>query len=151
MLVRQSCASLNSTLLYASFARNVDLEQELAENEEITNYCSQMRLHLSDAMQLSKRGFPQSQYRIEAEKIKMQILGLSDCQAEHPAIRRWQDSFVEKSQKLYQPNESSQNPAENNYAEREIIKVVIARKMSFGSQSTEGQKPEKSGRAFCKP
>lgn len=30
--------------------------------------------------------------------------------------------------------------AENNYAEREIRKVVIARKMSFGSQSEEGAK-----------
>jgi transposase len=42
--------------------------------------------------------------------------------------------------RLYQWCESELIPAENNYAEREIRKVVIARKMSYGSQSQDGAK-----------
>jgi hypothetical protein len=41
---------------------------------------------------------------------------------------------------LYQWCKSALIPAENNYAEREIRKIVIARKMSYGSQSREGAK-----------
>jgi transposase len=55
-------------------------------------------------------------------------------------VRNWQDFFVEKSERLYQWCESAEVPAENNYAEREIRKVVIARKLSYGSQSEEGAK-----------
>jgi transposase len=55
-------------------------------------------------------------------------------------VRKWQDFFVEKAERLYQWCASASIPAENNYAEREIRKVVIARKMSFGSQSDEGAK-----------
>lgn len=47
---------------------------------------------------------------------------------------------MEKGERLYQWSKSSEVPAENNYAEREIRKVVIARKMSFGSQSQAGAK-----------
>lgn len=71
---------------------------------------------------------------------KTGILELSNRQAGHPAVRRWQDFFVEKQERLYQWCESATIPAENNYAEREIRKVVIARKMSYGSQSKEGAK-----------
>ena len=70
----------------------------------------------------------------------MKILNLSSCQAAHPGIRKWQDLFVEKADRLYQWCESSLIPAENNYAEREIRKVVIARKMSYGLQSKQGAK-----------
>src|SRR5262249_20110440 len=104
------------------------------------NYVAQMKLHLTDAMQLRQRGFDEEEYLREAEKIKACILALSDRPAVHSAVRRWQDFFVEKAERLYQWCESAQIPAENNYAEREIRKVVIARKMSYGSQSEEGAK-----------
>ncbi len=99
-----------------------------------------MKLYLTDAMQLRKRGLTEADYQAEAGAIKSKILELSDRQANHPAIRKWQDFFVEKAARLYQWTSTAQIPAENNYAEREIRKVVIARKMSYGSQSTEGAK-----------
>ena len=70
----------------------------------------------------------------------MKILELSNRQAQHPGVRKWQDFFVEKAKRLYGWCESGLIPAENNYAEREIRKIVIARKMSYGSQSREGAK-----------
>ncbi len=117
-----------------------DLEQEFENNAEIKSYTCQMKLHLTDAMQLRKRGLTQSEYQTEAATIKSKILELSDRQARHPAVRKWQDFFVEKAARLYQWCQSASIPAENNYAEREIRKVVIARKMSYGSQSAEGAK-----------
>ena len=126
---------------YAHLLREMDdLEQEFDSQAEVQNYAAQMKLHLTDAMHLRQRGFEEEEYLREAEKIKVRILALSDRQAVHSAVRRWQDFFVEKADRLYQWCQSSQIPAENNYAEREIRKVVIARKMSYGSQSEEGAK-----------
>lgn len=99
-----------------------------------------MKLEMADAMQLRKRGLSAVEYRKQASRIKKKIFALSQRQAEHPAVRRWQDFFVEKAERLYQWCESEEIPAENNYAEREIRKIVIARKMSYGSQSREGAK-----------
>lgn len=126
---------------YAHLLRDIkDLEAEFEANEEVSNYATQMKICLTDAMQLRKRGVCESEYRKQAEKIKEKILQLSNRQAKHPAVRKWQDFFVEKQERLYQWTESSQIPCENNYAEREIRKTVIARKMSYGSQSVEGAK-----------
>jgi len=126
---------------YAHLLREMkDLEQEFENNVEIKSYTAQMKLHLTDAMQLRKRGSSEAEYQVEATAIKAKILELSDRRASHPAIRKWQDFFVEKSDRLYHWTRTAQIPAENNYAEREIRKVVIARKMSYGSQSMEGAK-----------
>lgn len=126
---------------YAHLLREMkDLEQEFGTNEEVRNYTNLMKLHLTDAMQLRKRGLNESEYQQQATAVKQKIMDLSDRQATHPAVRRWQDFFVEKAERLYQWCRSALIPAENNYAEREIRKVVIARKMSYGSQSREGAK-----------
>ena len=126
---------------YAHLLREMkDLEQEFETNEEIGNYTRQMKLHLTDAMQLRKRNLNEAEYRTAAAAIKSKMLELSDRQARHPAVRKWQDFFVEKAARLYQWTETAEIPADNNYAEREIRKIVIARKMSYGSQSTEGAK-----------
>ena len=126
---------------YAHLLREMKtLETEFETNEEIKNYTEPMKLHLTDAMQLRKRNLSEAEYFAEAETIKLKILELSQRQARHPAIRKWQDFFLEKAARLYQWCHSRTIPAENNYAEREIRKTVIARKMSYGSQSEEGAK-----------
>lgn len=126
---------------YAHLLREIkDVEAEFETNEEVKQYARQMKICLTDAMQLRKRKLSEAEYVRQALHIKEQILKLSDYQAKHPVIRKWQDFYVEKQERLYQWCESSEIPAENNYAEREIRKVVIARKMSYGSQSEAGAK-----------
>ncbi len=126
---------------YAHLLRAIkDLEVEFEANLEVKNYPRAMKTGLTDAMQLRNRGLKKAEYRAEAENIKAKIFELSGRQAAHPAIRKWQDFFVEKAERLYQWCENAEIPAENNYAEREIRKVVIARKMSYGSQSKAGAK-----------
>jgi transposase len=115
-----------------------DLAKEFPKSQEIKTYASQMIKLLSEAMKLRKSGLNERKYEAAAEKIKQKILKLSNRQGKHPAVRRWQDFYVEKADRLYQWCESAEIPAENNYAEREVRKIVIARKISYGSQSTEG-------------
>jgi len=56
----------------------------------------------------------------------------------HPAIWKIQDIFREKADRLYHWAEDRSIPADNNLAERELRPLVIARKISFGSQSDAG-------------
>ena len=126
---------------YAHLLRELkDLESEFEADQEVQSYTREMKICLTDAMQLRKRGLSAKQYQKAAQAIKARILELSHRQAKHLAVRKWQDFYVEKSERLYQWCASAEIPAENNYAEREIRKVVIARKMSYGSQSQEGAK-----------
>ena len=115
-----------------------DLAKEFPKNREIQSYTSQMRKRLSQAMKLRNEGLSESKYEQKAKRIKEQILKLSNRQAKHPAVRNWQDFYVEKADRLYQWCQSAKIPAENNYAEREVRKIVIARKISYGSQSEAG-------------
>ena len=124
---------------YAHLLRKqADLAGEYPKNREIRNYTTAMIKLLSQAMKLRKAGLSEKQYQVEAKQIKEKILKLSQRQARHPAVRCWQDFYLEKAERLYQWCESAEIPAENNYAEREIRKIVIARKNSYGSQSDEG-------------
>lgn len=74
-----------------------DLEQEFENNDEINSYTRQMKLHLTDARQLRKCSLTEAEYQAESAAIKAKILELSDHQAGHPAIRKWQDFFVKKA------------------------------------------------------
>ncbi len=56
----------------------------------------------------------------------------------HLAIQNIQDIFYEKADRLYLWAEDRNIPAENNLAERDLRPTVIARKVSFGSQSDNG-------------
>ena len=115
-----------------------DLAKEFPKNREIQNYTKQMRKRLGQAMKLRTKGFSEVGYLKQANRIKEQILKLSGRTAKHPAVRKWQDFYVEKAERLYQWCRDEKIPAENNYAEREVRKIVIARKISYGSQSETG-------------
>jgi transposase len=126
---------------YAHLLREMkDLAAEFESSLEVKNYTQAMQLCLTDAMQLRQRNLSEADYRAAAEKIKAEILRHSAQPATHLGVQKWQNFFVEKAPRLYQWCESPEIPAENNYAEREIRKVVIARKLSYGSQSTAGAK-----------
>jgi len=109
-----------------------DLGAEFETSVEVKNYTQAMKLWLTDAMQLRKRGLSEAEYLRQAQQIKEQILELSQRQATHGAIRKWQDFFVEKESRLYQWCQSPEIPEENNYAEREIRKTEIARQLRYG-------------------
>lgn len=124
---------------YAHLLRKLeDLAEEFPKNREVQSYTRQMGKRLAQAMKLRTEELSDEQYYKKALKIKGQIFKLSQKQATHPGVRKWQDFYYEQSARLYQWCENRKVPAENNYAEREVRKVVMARKISYGSQSEEG-------------
>jgi transposase len=62
------------------------------------------------------------------------------CGTSHPAIQKIQDIFRERAERLHRWADDRNVPADNNRAERELRPLVIARKISFGSQSDAGAK-----------
>ena len=126
---------------YAHLLRNLtDLLKEFPENEEIRRFVDALAPLLSAAIQARK--FPGSvrQFRQQAAQIKRHIVEVINAKACHPAIQTFQTIFREKAPRLYHWAADRQIPADNNLAERDLRPLVIARKISFGSQSEAGAK-----------
>jgi transposase len=124
---------------YAHLLRNVhDLEKEFQENEEIHRFVEALAPQLANAIHLRGLGLATRPFKREATKIKNHILQIVNRPARHPAIQTMQDLFRQKADRLYHWADDPHIPADNNRAERELRPLVIARKISFGSQSDAG-------------
>ncbi len=60
--------------------------------------------------------------------------------AQHLGVRQVQGIFRDNAHRVYHWVTNQAVPADNNRAERELRPTVIARKVSFGSQSDAGAK-----------
>jgi transposase len=124
---------------YAHLLREVqDLEKEFPDSGEVKSFVSTLAPLLTLAMGLRNQAISEKQFRSQAAKIKAQILQTVQAPATHLGIRRIQDIFREKAERMYHWAETRDVPAENNLAERDLRPTVIARKTSFGSQSDAG-------------
>ena len=124
---------------YAHLLREVqDLGKEFAPQPEVERFVQTLAPLLAQAMQLRTQGLTLSAFRQEARAIKAQIVQSVAAPAQHPGIQRIQDIFRKNAQRLYHWTRHPNIPAENNQAERELRPLVIARKISFGSQSERG-------------
>jgi hypothetical protein len=126
---------------YAHLLRNLkDLLTEFPENEEIRRFVDALAPLLSAAIQARK--FPGStrQFLQQAAQIKRHIVKIIHAKACHPAIQTFQNIFREKAPRMYLWATDRRIPADNNLAERDLRPLVIARKISFGSQSDAGAK-----------
>jgi transposase len=126
---------------YAHLLRMVqDLEKDFPENAEIKAFVEALAPQLANAISLRTLDITDKQFKRQAAKIKNEILSIVNRQARHAAIQKVQDVFREKAERLYHWVEDRNVPADNNLAERELRPLVIARKISFGSQSDAGAK-----------
>jgi transposase len=126
---------------YAHLLRIVkDLEKDFPENVEIKSFVEALAPQLANAISLRTLDITDKQFKRQAAKIKNEIVNITNSQARHPAIQKIQDIFREKADRLYHWAEDRNIPAENNLAERQLRPLVIARKISFGSQSDAGAK-----------
>ena len=124
---------------YAHLLRTVkDLEKDFPENAEIKSFVEALAPQLANAMSLRTLDITDKQFKKQAAKIKDAIIEITNRQAKHPAIWKIQDIFREKADRLYHWADDRNIPADNNLAERELRPLVIARKISFGSQSVAG-------------
>ena len=126
---------------YAHLLRTVkDLEKDFPENAEIKIFVDALASQLTNAISLRTLDITNRQFKRQAAKIKDAIISITNRQARHPAIWKIQDIFREKAHRLYHWADDRSVPADNNLAERELRPLVIARKLSFGSQSDAGAK-----------
>jgi transposase len=124
---------------YSHLLRDVqDLEKEFPENHEIQQFVSAFAPLLARAMQLRGLKLTGEQFRLQADQTQQQIMALAQAPAQHPGIQKIQNIFREQTKRLFHWTKSPKIPADNNRAERELRPLVIARKISFGSQSEAG-------------
>lgn len=129
------------TLQYCSshLLREVQaLEREFSEAAEVTTFVNTVAPLLALAMGLRSQALSDAEFSQQATELKAQIIAVMDQPAQHPGVRRLQDIFRVHADRLYHWADDRWVPADNNLAERDLRPTVIARKVSFGSQSEAG-------------
>jgi hypothetical protein len=91
-------------------------------------------------MHLRGRPLADAEYYAQACPLQQQIVDLVEQPAQHLGVRQIQGIFRDHAHRLYHWVENRAVPADNNRAECELRPTVIARKVSFGSQSDAGAK-----------
>jgi transposase len=124
---------------YAHLLRDVqDLQKEFPEQAEIKRFVGAFAPLLAQAIQLRGLNLTGQQFRQQAIQTQQQILALVQAPAQHPGIQKIQNIFRDHVNRLFHWTKSPKIPADNNRAERDLRPLVIARKVSFGSQSEAG-------------
>jgi len=124
---------------YAHLLRDLqDLEKEFPDSPEVRAFVGALAPLLAGAMALRGLGLSRRQFDKQAVVLVERIRRVVNAPARHPAVQTYQDLFREKAHRLYRWADDPAIPAENNFAERELRPLVVARKVSFGSQSSRG-------------
>ena len=126
---------------YAHLLRDVqDLEGEFPDHPEVAAFTSALIPLLSRAMKLRQEVSAPASYLRRARRLKGRIIALCARPARHAGVQQIQGIFRENAHRLYHWADSPEIPADNNFAERDLRGLVIARKISFGSQSENGRR-----------
>jgi len=124
---------------YAHLSR--DAKKSLAEfpdNEEVKYFVETLSPLLKDAMGLRSSDISDTVFLKKASILKKKIIEVTSREAKHPAIQYIQNIFRDKPERMYHWASDRAVPADNNLAERDLRQLVIARKISQGSQSQKG-------------
>jgi transposase len=126
---------------YAHLLRAVkDLGQEFPNHPEVQDFVSTAAALLTQAIKLRTLPITDTVFYQRADQLKGEIQLVMHSPARQAGIQKIQNIFREHAHRLYHWAEDRAIPADNNFAERELRKLVIARKISFGSQSDAGAK-----------
>jgi uncharacterized protein (DUF1499 family) len=126
---------------YAHLLRLVqDVRENFPEDPEVLQFVADLAEQLDRAMKLRSRRLGRRKFKRQARRIEKAIRRIVDAPAHHTAVQSVQDIFRQHPDRLYHWTEHPRIPAENNLAERELRPLVVARKISFGSQSDAGAK-----------
>jgi len=124
---------------YAHLLRDLeDLGKEFPDQSEVQDFVDTVRPLMAAAMALRGQGLPRGQYVRQAQRLKRKLQRAMRAPAQHLGVRSFQDLFRQNAHRLYHWAKDPAVPAENNLAERELRPLVVARKVSFGSQSVAG-------------
>lgn len=124
---------------YAHLLRKIeDLEKEFPDNQEIACFVTTAASLLAEAMHMRNLDIPDDEYYKKALQTKQKIMETMNSAAAHPGIKEIQTIFKKHEKRMYHWATNRNVPPDNNRAERELRPSVIARKVSFGSQSEKG-------------
>lgn len=130
---------LNRQYCYVHLLRDLKtLEKEFPDDPEMTAFSAVLKPLLKKAIAMYKSKMELTDYVIAATAIKDDIMTACNKEANHPGIQQFQNIFRRHPERMFQWVKSPDIPAENNFAERGVRPSVIARKISFGSQSERG-------------
>jgi hypothetical protein len=115
-----------------------DLEKQFPDQGEVAAFVRSLVPALSEAMHLRAMRLPRKEFLRRAARARRRIIAITHRQARHPAIWTIQEIFHKNRDRLYRWSRDPTIPADNNLAERDLRPLVIARKVSFGSQSEAG-------------
>jgi len=116
------------------------LEKDFPNEPEIAAFAAELKPLLKAAIGMYQQKMALVDYVMAATAIKDNIIAVCNKNANHPGIQAFQNIFREHPHRLFQWVKSPAIPAENNFAERGLRPSVIARKISFGSQSAQGMR-----------
>jgi transposase len=126
---------------YSHLLRHIkDLGKEFPDHQEGQDFVNTAAPLLAQAIKLRTRPISDAAFYTQADQLKSDIQQVMHSPAQHAGIQKIQNIFRENADRLYHWAEDRSIPADNNYSERELRKLVIARKISFGSQADAGAK-----------
>lgn len=124
---------------YAHLLRLVeDTGAQFSDNEEVQCFVAALAPLLAEAMHLRGMDISDKVYYRRAKVLRAKIRRVINAGSCHAGIKAIQIIFKENKHRLYHWVDDRAIPADNNMAERELRPTVIARKVSFGSQSKQG-------------
>jgi transposase len=115
-----------------------EIEKTFPEHAEVQTFVASVAPLLAEAMGLRRQPISDRAFYRQAAALKRRMVAAMRRPARHPAIQAYQAIFREHADRLYHWADDRTVPAENNFAEREFRPLVVARKVSFGSQSEAG-------------
>lgn len=137
-----NCLHFELQYCYAHLKRDAEkLEKLFPDDHEVKRFCRALIRELSAAMRLRRtEGLGDRRYYAKAAQIKANIIRICDSDASHTSIQELQNIFRKNAHRLYHWARDRRVPADNNYSERSLRPLVIARKISFGTQSARGSR-----------
>ncbi len=126
---------------YSHLLRDVqDVGKEFPDHQEVQDFVGTTAPLLAQAIQLRTQPIADEVFYTRADQLKMDIQQMMHSEARHAGIQKIQNIFRAKAHRMYHWAQDRAIPADNNFNERELRKLVIARKISFGSQADTGAK-----------
>lgn len=124
---------------YAHLLRLVeDTGAKFSDSSEVQCFVATLAPLLAQAMHLRSQDISDTVYYRRAKVLQAKMRSVINSGSQHAGIKAIQAIFKENKHRLYHWVSDRAVPADNNRAERELRPTVIARKVSFGSQSKQG-------------
>lgn len=115
-----------------------DRETECPEAAEVTAFVRTVAPQLALAMGLRTHPISHAEFARQAAVLTAQLMTRLEAPAQHLGLRRIPEICRANVDRLYHWAETRRIPTEQHLAERDLRPTVIARQVSFGSQSDAG-------------